>query len=222
MRGEPLRPRGGDDVVGILVLGDGLPRRLEPRVVRLVQPAPKLRLRLEDVLPVQVRHEARAHDGAVLVGDVGIADDVVDLHAAPAAEAGERRRKQEEPDAVLEVERLDPGEDGERRVVDHDAALRVLEGLVVAARPERPHDVRLLNAPSLSHVVEHDGVHLRRRVAVVRGPLRLELLDEALVVVEALPALAHVPPRARLLAGMVAPPSRGMRKAPPERGLTFR
>lgn len=94
--------------------------------------------------------------------------------------------------------------------------------LEVAARPEQPRHVGLIHAPALSHVVEHDGVHLRRRVAVVRGPLRPELLDEPVVVGEALPALAHVPPRARLLAGMVAPPSRGMKKAPPERGLTFR
>ena len=42
VRGEPLRAGGGYDVVGILVLGDRLPRRLEPRVVGLVQPAPEL------------------------------------------------------------------------------------------------------------------------------------------------------------------------------------
>lgn len=90
--------------------------------------------------------------------------------------------------------------------------------LEVVVRPEQPHDVGLVNAPALAHVVEHDGVHLRRRVAVVRGPLRLELLHEAPVVGEALPGLAHVPPRARLLAGMVAPPSRGMKKGPAEAG----
>ena len=94
--------------------------------------------------------------------------------------------------------------------------------LEVVIRPEQPHHVGLVNAPALAHIVEHDGVHLRRRVAVVRGPLRPELLDEPVVVGEALPALAQVPPRARLLAGMVAPPSRGMKKAPPERDLTFR
>ena len=86
--------------------------------------------------------------------------------------------------------------------------------LEVVVRPEQPHHVGLIHAPALSHVVEHDGVHLRRRVAVVRGPLRLELLDEPVVVGEALLALAHVPPRARLLAGMVEPPSRGMKKGP--------
>lgn len=94
--------------------------------------------------------------------------------------------------------------------------------LEVVVRPEQPRHVGLIHAPALSHVVEHDGVHLRRRVAVVRGPLRLELLDETVVVLEALPALTHVPPRARLLARMVAPRSRGMKKAPPGRGLTVR
>lgn len=86
--------------------------------------------------------------------------------------------------------------------------------LEVVVRPEQPRHVDLIHAPALAHVVEHDGVHLRRRVAVVHGPLRLELLHEAPVVGEALPGLAHVPPRARLLAGMVEPPSRGMKKGP--------
>ena len=72
------------------------------------------------------------------------------------------RFRYQEPDAEPQVEVLDSGEDGERRVVDHDAALRVLEGLEVAFRPERPHDVRLLDAPAPAHVVEHDGVHLRQ------------------------------------------------------------
>ena len=78
------------------------------------------------------------------------------------------RFRYQELEAALEAELLDSGEDGERRVVDHDAALWELD---------------------------------------------------CLVVLEALPALAHVPSRARLLAGIVAPPSRGMEKAPPERGL---
>lgn len=68
---------------------------------------------------------------------------------------------------ALEVESLNPGQNGERRVFDHDAAVRVLEGLEVAARPERPHDVGLTHAPALAHVVEHDGVHLRQPA---RGP----------------------------------------------------
>ena len=72
------------------------------------------------------------------------------------------RFRYQESDAAPQVEVLDPGEDEERRVVDHDAAVRVIEGLEVAARPERPHDVGPLHASSLSHVVEHDGVHLRQ------------------------------------------------------------
>lgn len=38
----------------------------------------------------------------------------------------------QESDAALQVEVLNPGEDEERRVVGHDAALRVLERLEVA------------------------------------------------------------------------------------------
>ena len=68
----------------------------------------------------------------------------------------------QESEAAPQVEVLDSGEYGERRIVDHDAAARVIEGLEVAARPERPHDVGLLHALPLSHVVEHDGVHLRQ------------------------------------------------------------
>ena len=42
------------------------------------------------------------------------------------------RFRYQESDAALEVELLNPGEDGERWVVGHDAALRVLERLEVA------------------------------------------------------------------------------------------
>ena len=42
------------------------------------------------------------------------------------------RFRYQESDAAPQVEVLDPGEDEERRVVGHDAALRVLERLEVA------------------------------------------------------------------------------------------
>ena len=90
------------------------------------------------------------------------------------------RFRYQESDAALEVERLDPGKDGERRVIDHDAALWVLERLEVAARPERPHDVGLIHAPAPAHVVEHDGVHLRQpaRGLAMRHPFSLAILDK--------------------------------------------
>ena len=134
------------------------------------------------------------YDRAVCVGNVAIADDVVNMHAALPTQAGERRSEQEEPHAVLNVERLNLGEYRERRVVHHAAAVRVVERLVIAARPERPHDVIVGDSPPVAHIAEHNVIDFGRRVAVVGGLLGLELLDEAVVILERYARLAQLVP----------------------------
>ena len=108
---------------------------------------PKVGRALRNVLGRQRRYERRAHHRAVLVGDVGVAQN----HAAPlvkAAERRERRAEQEERNAAPKVEAPYLREHRERRVVHHDAPVRVIRVFVVAAGPERAHEPRAVYAPS--------------------------------------------------------------------------
>ena len=99
------------------------------------------------------------------------------------------------------------GKYGERRVVHHNAAVRVGIAFIVAARVERPHEASALHSVLVGHPCRHSLVHLHGRVAVVRGLGRLELGEEIAVLVvfghvvgplhlvlEALPFLRHAHP----------------------------
>ena len=199
VRREPLGARRRQHVVGVLVVPDLALLLLEPRLVRLVQPVAKHGVGLEHVLLVEVRHEARAHNGPVRIRDIAVADDVVDLHHdAPAAQARERGGEQEEAYASLQVEFLNLRQNRERGIVDNAASFGILESLVVPSLPERAHYGIGLDAPALAHVFEYDCVYLWRRDAIVRGLLRLKLLYERGVVPEALLRLAHRAPLSRL------------------------
>ena len=82
---------------------------------------------------------------------------------------------------MLLVERHDLGEDREGRVVYHHVGRFVLFPLVVALRDEGAHEVRLVQAVVLRHVVGHRLVDDRGRVAVVGGAFGLELSQELLI-----------------------------------------
>ena len=110
-------------------------------------------------------------------------DDVVHAHASRSdSEIGQVRREQEVVDFLLIVPSDDFRQDGKRRVVNHHAPVRVVERLVVAARPERAHDLSALQRVFLYRPRLDRLVHVLRRVAVVRRLLRLELFEEAVVV----------------------------------------
>ena len=53
--------------------------------------------------------------------------------------------------------------------------------LIIAAGPERPHNAARVDAVLSAGPVSHRVIDQRRRVAVVGGQLRLELVDELLV-----------------------------------------
>ena len=181
---EPSGAGGRQHIVRIDVVAHGSLGGRELCSVRRVDRAAKLGDGLQYVLVVQVGNEGGIHDGTVGVGDGAVADDMVNMHAALPTQAGERRREKEEPHAALNVESLNLGEYRERRVVHHAAVVRVVERLVIAARPERPHNVIVGDAPPLAHVVEHNVIDFGRREAVVGGPLGLELLDKGVVILE--------------------------------------
>ena len=81
-------------------------------------------------------------------------------------------------------------ENREGRIVDHDVARVVIPRVrIVSAGPEDPDEVRLVYVVFLSHPVRDGVVDVLRGVAVVGRQLRLELIDEARVVLEGLPLL---------------------------------
>ena len=132
-----------------------------------------------------IRDEARGDDRAVFVGDFRLADDVGVVELLRTGGQLQGRSEEEVADASGRIEAPDLRQNGERRVVEHEAPLGVVVALVVAAGPEGTHHLHSVERhevgrhPSLYGLV--DGL---RRVAVVGGLLRLELLHEALVVLE--------------------------------------
>ena len=79
------------------------------------------------------------------------------------------------------VEADDFGEDGKRRIVHDAAAGRIVEALIVAARPKRAHESRAVELVGLCDVGGDSLVDVFGCVAVVGRELRLELVDEFLV-----------------------------------------
>ena len=180
--GEPLNLGSGYHVVGVLVLrklgSRGLAQLIALRVERIAQIGTRFQ---HGAVGVEVGHEARADHRAVLVGDVGVAQDVIRLQHVSATrrvQTRHRRREQEEADAVHDVEVADARKDGERWVVHDNAPVGVLFALVVAIGPERTNKVGAVKAISLRDPVGDDVVNLWRRVAVVGRLLRLELLHK--------------------------------------------
>ena len=99
---------------------------------------------------------------------------------------------------MVVVPGADLAQDRERRIVDDDAAFRVLGRLVVSARVKGPKDLRAAEIVPGHRPVAHGSVNVGRRVAVVRGQLRLEFLHEGVVL---LGAFAFLFPE---VAGLVA------------------
>ena len=156
---------------------------------------------------VEVGHERRVDACAV---GVRHADARHDLAAVADAHARQGGGEQEEAHAALLVVLDDLAQDGERRVVHHRAALRVLLALVVAARIERARHLRQVEPVLPVRPPQHAVVHLGRGVAVVRRPFRLELCRELLVCL----ASRHASPISRPIWSQAC---RRARKRPPRR-----
>ena len=190
----PPHLRARDDCVGVLVFRQG-PRPL--RGVRVLGGLYRVHEvgRVADEGVAHVGDEAGVHLRAVLVGDGAGRDDVADaLVAAPDVEVREVWRKEEEVDALRDVERGDFPDDRKGRVVDYHAPRGVAVCLVVAARPERAHDLAPAEVVFAHRPVAHRLVDVRRRVAVVGCLARLELVEEAVVVEECVLFDAHAMP----------------------------
>ena len=94
---------------------------------------------------------------------------------------GQRRRKQEKRDLPLCIEADDLRQDREGRVVDDNSAFRIGLVQIVPVRMKRAKKRGGAELVLFAHPFGDCFVDLRRRVAVVGGLLRLELLLEGLI-----------------------------------------
>ena len=145
------------------------------------------------VYVLETRQETAPHDRAVLERDVVVAEDRRHAGMPGVSQHCQRRREKEERNAALAVEVDDLREDRERRVVDDGAAVWIVKALVVTAGEERTDNFAAFERVALHRPCADSCVHVRRREAVVGRALRLELLDEALVVCVSLFSFVHVP-----------------------------
>ena len=79
------------------------------------------------------------------------------------------------------VKLADLGENGKRRVVDHNTAIRVVRVLIVAAGEEGPQDLSVAQAVVLHRPIPDCRVDVLRGIAVIRGQFLLELIGKRLV-----------------------------------------
>ena len=142
MRGQVAKHRGREHLRRVLVARQGHRTIAFHLLLRLLYPLPEVGRGHREHVPEEVGYEA-----GVDLRPVGILD------RTGARDVGQRRRRrrrkerqlrpeQEEADPPALIESQYPGEDAERRVVNHDIILLVVIGLIVAARPERTHYVR--------------------------------------------------------------------------------
>ena len=178
----PLQNRSGHDVVWVCVFGQRA-RLFPPQLFHCgVDGPPQSRGRLRDDVAAVAGHKSGVHDCAVFVLDMGAADQMV--HPRDhifSGKGGQARRKQEKGNPAIKVKLADFGQNRERRVVQNGAAAGVVEVLIIAAGPERPHNAARVDAVLSAGPVSHRVIDQRRRVAVVGGQLRFELLDKFLV-----------------------------------------
>ena len=139
----------------------------------------ELRISAGQYARFQTGAECGWHLRAVFVDD-GLAGD--DVRGSPASERGQVRLEQKERHTGGVVVRDDPAQDAERRIIHHNAAVRIVELSVIHARPERADDPVLGHAVALPDIVYDDREDRLGRVTVVVRLFRLEFVDKRLIV----------------------------------------
>ena len=129
-----------------------------------------------DGVPTKVGHKAGVNLCAVRILDLPA--DADGVRRSGRDDAGKAGREEEKVDVPRQVEADDLREDGEWRVVHDDAAVGIVEELVVGVWPERPHRRRLVEAVAAGRPVKDCPVDVLGRIAIIRRLLSLELLEE--------------------------------------------
>ena len=182
MRGQVAQHRGSEHLWRVLVARQGHRTIAFRLILRLLYPLPEVGRGHREHVPEEVGDES-----GVDLRPVGILD------RTGARDVGQRRRRrrkerqlrpeQEESDPPALIESQYPGEDAERRVVNHHVTHLVVIGLVVAARAEWPNDVTAFDVHLLPQPSEDGLIHLNGRVAVIRRQFGLELFRELAVII---------------------------------------
>ena len=172
-----------------------------PQVLLVGRVDRTVELRAElDAPGAQVRDKTRRDRGAVGVFDAG-ADRKVAASARVDRKQRQPRSKQEVADRVFLIPAADFREDGKGRVVDYDAAGRIVGALVIRAGIKGPHDRRALQIVVLKRPVAHGAVNIVRRIYVVGRQLLLEFFDEGFVFLRAL--LLDLSPKGEILGALL-------------------
>ena len=72
----------------------------------------------------------------------------------------------------------------ERRVVNHDAAVRVFVLREVGTRPKRTYDVSPIKRSDSIDILKHDIIDCLGCIAIIGSLFRLELLNKFVVILE--------------------------------------
>ena len=91
------------------------------------------------------------------------------------------RREKEKRDAPVEIKIADLRQDRKRRIVKHDASIRVVKRLVVSAWIKWTDDTARIDTILLARPVTDGIVDKRRRVAVVRRLFGLKFCYKIIV-----------------------------------------
>ena len=135
-----------------------------------------------NVVRLQVRHEGRGDVRPVRIND----RDASAKHRSEGGsrrEHGQSRSEQEKLHVVIHVPPDDLRKDRKRRIVYDDIAGVILFLLVVPPRVKRPDEVLGIKLVGVRDPLFHGVVNFLRRVAVVRCMLRLELIQELLILI---------------------------------------
>ena len=180
MRGQVAKHAGGQHLRRVLVNRQRSGRFAPGILLRLLHPQPQIRSGHREHVPEEVGDES-----GVDLRAVGVSDRTGAGYVSKRRRRKERqlRPEQEEADPPALIESQYPGEEAERRVVNHDIILLVVIGLIVAARAEWPNDVTAFDVHLLPQPSEDGLIHLNGRVAVIRRQFGLELIRELAVII---------------------------------------
>ena len=145
---------------------------------RLVQ----IRRRLCYNVITETGHKCRAYNCPVLVFNVSITYNVVHPHTHRfTAKRCKAWRKQEERNISIEIKLAYLGQDGERRIVQYYAILRIFIILIISTRIKRSDDTRWVNSELIASPVSDCIEDQWRCITVIRRFLCFKFFNESVV-----------------------------------------
>ena len=177
-----LQHRSGDDVIRINVLWLCGCRHRFDLFYRLTDFCSEIRRGLRHDITAIACHKGRLNARAVFINNVCVADNVVHSHShAFSGKRRETRRKKKKRNAPVKIKIADLRQDRKRRIIKHDASIRVVKRLVVSARIKWSDDTARIDTILLARPGADSIINDRRRVAVVRRLFWLKFCDKIVV-----------------------------------------